>query len=199
MKFYWSPRTRAFRIAWLLEESGLPYERIDIDIRDESSRADAGFRRVSPMGKVPAIEDGPVRLWDSGAIAVYLPDAYPQTGLGVPVGDPRRGAFLQWATYLNAVIEPAIGEKFRGDAPNTLQNGYGSFDQMLSTLEAGLSDGPWLLGERFSSPDVLIGSALHFMQSFGALPEPSAVLARYLERCMARPAFARANAMEAGA
>lgn len=196
MKLYWCPRTRAFRIAWLLEELGQPYERVVIDVRDETARADPAFRAASPMGKVPALEDGPVALWDSGAIAVYLADAYPEAGLGVPIGDPLRGAFLQWAMYLNAVIEPAMGERFRGDEPNPLRNGYGSFDQMIETLEKGLATGPWILGERFTAPDVLLGSGAYFMQLFGALPTGHAAIDAYIERCRARPAFQRAQAME---
>jgi len=61
MKLYWCQNTRAFRIAWLLEESGLKYERVAVDIRDEKSKNSAAFRAVSPLGKVPALEDGPAR------------------------------------------------------------------------------------------------------------------------------------------
>lgn len=199
MKFYWCPRTRAFRIAWLLEELGQPYERVVIDIHDEASRADPGFRAVSPMGKVPAIEDGHARLWDSGAIAVYLADTYPDAGLGAPIGSPARAAFLQWALFTNSVIEPAMDEKFRGEAPKPLQRGYGSFDLMLGTLESGLVDGPWLLGDRFTAADVLVGTAVHFMQLLGELQDPPTVIAAYVDRCRARPAFARAQAFEPAA
>lgn len=65
MKLYWCERTRAVRAAWMLEELGVPYELVRIDIRNEQSRADAAFRAASPMGKVPALEDGAVRMWDS--------------------------------------------------------------------------------------------------------------------------------------
>ncbi len=58
MKFYWCANTRAFRIAWLLEEAGVRYERIAIDIRDAAAKGDPAFRAVSPMGKVPALQDG---------------------------------------------------------------------------------------------------------------------------------------------
>lgn len=196
MKFYWSPRTRAVRIAWLLEELGQPYERVAIDIHDEAARADPDFRAVSPMGKVPALEDGPVKLWDSGAICVYLADAYPQGGLGVPIGDPSRGAFLQWAMYVNSVMEPAVGERFSGAEVNPLRNGFGSFDLMISTLEKALAQGPWILGERFTAPDVLLGAGVHFIQLFGVLPAGQPAIEGFIERCRARPAFQRAQAME---
>jgi glutathione S-transferase len=195
MKLYWCPRTRAFRAAWMLEELGRPYERVAIDVRDEAARADPEFRAASPMGKVPALVDGAVKLWDSGAICLYLADAYPETGLGVAIGDPARGAFLQWALYTNAVIEPAMGEKFGGRPVNTLQNGYGSFDLMIATLSGGLAPGPWILGQRFTAPDVLLGSSVHFMELFKILPDHQELRA-YAERCRARPAFQRAAALE---
>jgi glutathione S-transferase len=198
MKLYWCPQTRASRAAWMLEELGRPYERVRIDIRNEASRADPEFRAVSPMGKVPALVDGPVKLWDSGAICVYLADAYPDAGLGVPIGDPNRGAFLQWAMYNNSVIEPAMGEKFTGATVNTVQSGHGSFDQMIDVLIAGLRPGPWILGERFTLPDVLLGSSIHFMDMFKVLPD-RAELKAYLERCRTRPAFQRAMSFDAAA
>jgi glutathione S-transferase len=196
MKLYWCPRTRAFRAAWMVEEIGRPYERVAIDVRNEAARADPAFRAASPMGKVPALVDGDARLWDSGAICLYLADAYPQAGLGVAIGDPARAAFLQWTLYTNAVIEPAMGEKFGGRPVNTLQNGYGSFDLMIATLAAGLEAGPWILGSRFTAPDVLLGSSVHFMELFKILPD-NAILRAYAERCRARPAFQRAAAFEA--
>jgi len=196
MKLYWCPRTRAFRAAWMLEELGRPYERVAIDIRNDAARADPDFRVASPMGKVPALVDGAVKLWDSGAICLYLADAYPDAGLGVPIGDPARGAFLQWTLYTNAVIEPAMGEKFGNRPVNTLQNGYGSFDLMISTLAAGLTPGPWIMGQRFTAPDVLLGSSVHFMDVFKLLPD-NATLRAYADRCRARPAFQRTGAFDA--
>jgi glutathione S-transferase len=147
------------------------------------------------MGKVPALVDGDVKLWDSGAICLYLADAYPEAGLGVPIGDPARGAFLQWTLYTNAVMEPAMGERFGRRPVNTLQNGFGSFDLMIDTLVASLASGPWILGARFTAPDVLLGSGIHFMDVFKILPDRPELRA-YAERCRARPAFQRAAALE---
>mgnify|MGYP001811276200 CR=1 FL=1 len=65
MKLYWCPQTRAFRISWLLEEAGVPFERVRIDVRDAAAKRDPAFRAVSPLGKVPALEDGPARLTDA--------------------------------------------------------------------------------------------------------------------------------------
>jgi glutathione S-transferase len=195
MKLYWCPKTRAIRALWMLEELGVPYERVLIDIRDPAAKADPAFRAVSPMGKVPALEDGMARLWDSGAICAYLADQYPNEGLAPPIGSADRGAYLQWLLYTNSVIEPAMGEKFSNAPASAAAHGWGSFELMLNVLRGALSRGPWILGERFSAADVLLGTSCHFMRQFKILEnEPD--LFGYVNRCMARPAFQRATALE---
>lgn len=195
MKLYWCPQTRAARAVWLLEEAGVPYERVHIDIRDPVARKNPAFRAASPMGKVPALEDGAVRIWDSGAICAYVADQYPKSGLAPPIGSPDRGAYLMWLMYTNSVIEPAMGEKYLKNPVNTSQNGWGSWDQMLDTLRAGLEHGPWILGERFSAADVLLGMSCNFLRMFKMLTDEP-VLVAYADRCAARPAFQRAQALE---
>ncbi|MCH9809333.1 MAG: glutathione S-transferase family protein [Alphaproteobacteria bacterium] len=195
MKFYWCEQTRAFRIAWMLEELGQPYERIRVGIRDGETKNDPDFRAASPLGKVPALTDGPVKLWDSGAICLYLADKYPDAGLAVPIGDTKRGAFLQWLMFTNSVIEPALTEKFSGMEAKPETYGHGSFDTMIATLSDGLKSGPWSLGERFTAPDVLLGSSVHFMELFGVLPD-NATLKAYLERCRERPALIKALSLD---
>ena len=67
---------------------------------------------------------------------------------------------------------------------------------MMEVLEKGLETGPWLLGERFSAADILVGSSVYFMKLFGILPE-TPVLETYLKRCLARPAYVKALARDA--
>ena len=196
MQLFWCPGTRAQRGAWMLEETGLDYERVTIDIRDPNLPRDPRFAAASPMGKVPALADGAVGLADSAAICMYLADRYPSCGLAPAVDDPRRGAYLYWMVYTPGVIEPAIAEHLNKMTPNRLSSGWGDFDAMIETLVAGLGDSPWILGDEFSAADVMLGSSAHFMKAFGLLPDVPALEA-YRERCMERPACQRALAMEA--
>jgi glutathione S-transferase len=197
MKLYWCRNTRAFRIAWLLEETGLPYERVMVDIRDDRAKNDPAFRAVSPMGKVPALEDGAARLSDSGAICIYIADQYPQTRLAPPVGHADRARFLQWVTYTNSVIEPSMAEKFAKLESKPASYGWGSFDLMLATLRAELQEGPWILGAQFTAADVLLGTSAFYLKQFGLVAEDS-VLGAYVARCQGRPAWQRAQAFDAG-
>lgn len=197
MKLYWCRNTRAFRIAWLLEESGVSYERIVVDIRDERAKADPAFRAVSAMGKVPALEDGEARLCDSGAICIYVADRYPEAALGPPVGHADRARFLQWVTYTNSVIEPAMAEKFAKLESRPTSFGWGSFDLMIQTLRSGLAQGGWILGSKFCAADVLLGTGAYYLKQFGLIEEDP-ILGDYVARCQARPAWQRAQAFDAG-
>jgi glutathione S-transferase len=195
MRLYWCKNTRAFRIAWLLEESGLRYDRVVLDLRNETSKNDPAFRAVSPLGKVPALEDGPARICDSGAICIYIADEYPETRLGPPVGHADRGRFLQWVTYTNSVIEPAMLEKVAKLESKPTSYGWGSFDLMLATLRGELAKAEWLLGESFSAADVLVGTAAYFLKKFGLIGDDP-VIGPYIARCTSRPAWQRAQAFD---
>jgi len=197
IRLFWCPQTRALRALWLLEEAGVPYERIHIDIRDPKAKADPAFRAVSPQGKVPALEDGPARISDSGAICIYIADAYPQAQLAPSIGDPQRGAYLQWVMFTNSCIEPAMVERFQQLKPNPGVHGWGDFDSVIARLREGLQPGPWILGERFSAADVMLASAVRFMRLFKLIGDDETVLKDYAERCLARPAAQRALAAEA--
>ena len=197
MKLFWCPQTRAVRALWMLEELGRPFERVMIDIRDEDRAPNPEFDAASPMGKVPAIQDGEVAIAESAAICLYVADRYSSGDLAPALDDPARGRFLYWMFYTPAVVEPAMGEKFSGAQPNKLSHGWGDWDTMLSTLEQGLDDGPWLLGDHFTAADVMVGSSVEFMRQFDILPS-SPNLEAYADRCTERPAYARARDAEGG-
>lgn len=196
IQLYWCPRTRASRALWLIEELGEPFELVEVDLRDAESRSNPDFLSASPMRKVPALRDGEVTVADSAAIGLYLADRYPRAGLAPAIDAPERGRYLFWMTFLPGVIEPAMAQKFNGWETEPATIGWGNFERMIETLENGLAEGPWLLGDPFSAADVMAGSSVNFMSMFGILPD-SAVLKSYLERCQARPAYARAMAREA--
>lgn len=195
MKLYWCPRTRSARAVWMLEETGVEYQRVLVDIADPRAKKDPAVRAASPMGKVPALEDGELRMSESAAICLYLADRYASGRLAPPIDHPTRGRFLYWMFYTPAVIEPAMSEKAGGWEPHPGRNGWGSFDLMIETLERGLGDGPWIMGGTFTAADVMLGSSCVFARRFGMLPD-SEVLNAYADRCLARPAYRKAMEAE---
>lgn len=193
MKLYWCPGTRAHRVVWLLEEAGLEYERVHVDIF-KAYRSDE-FLAASPMGKVPALEDGAVRMADSAAICLYLADTYAADELAPTFDDPLRGRFLQWMLFVPGVIEPAVTEMFSGRAGDPRSNGWGDFERMIRVWKEGLGNGPWILGDRFSAADVMLGATGVLFRRF-KLFEKHPSLSTYIERCEQRDAYQRALAID---
>ncbi len=193
MKLFYSPRTRSSRVVWLLEEAGIDYELVPIQLGADDQPAD--FLAASPMRKVPAIQDRHVAMADSAAIAIYVADSYPEAGLAPALDEAARGDFLYWCLYTPGVIEPAMAEKISGSEPNPRSFGWGSFDLMIETLEKRLQDRTWLLGETFSAADILTGSSVVYLRMVGLLPE-SETLSDYADRCLQRPAYQVALKMD---
>ena len=191
MKLYWCPQTRSTRALWMLEEAGVAYEFERVDIQNPERRNTEEFLEASPMGKVPALVDGEVRMSESAAICLYVGDRYGPGTLAPAIDDPARGKFLYWLMYTPAVIEPSMSEKFNGVEPNRHRSGWGDFELMIETLERGIADRTWILGDTFTAADVMLGSSVVFMRMFDMLPA-SEVLSAYADRCLARPAYQRA-------
>lgn len=196
MKLYWAPHSRAFRTLWLLEEAGLPYERELVPLGSARLKS-AEYRAINPMMKVPALEDGPARLAESGAICAYVADLAPDGRLAPGIGDPARGAYLHWMFFDAACMEAAFVERMAGVAIPPRSAGWGSFDQVMGVLEDQLATGPWVLGERFSAADIMLGMSLWYGMHLLKLVKDRPVLEAYVARCVARPAFQRAEAIEA--
>ncbi|SAK41438.1 glutathione S-transferase domain-containing protein [Caballeronia fortuita] len=191
--FYW-PKTRAFRALWMLEEMRVPYELAFVNIR-AGAQKDPNFCRVNPMSKLPALEDGGVRVAESGAVLLYLADRYPDTALGVPFDDPSRGRFLQWMFFTGSCLEPAMAERMTGAQGNTVSFGWGDLARVEHAIEDALEEGQWLLGDPFTAADILMASTLQI--AFKAkLIEPQGVLFDYVERSLAREGYERASAID---
>src|SRR5579872_3193009 len=195
LTFYHAPGTRSGSVRWLLEELDVPYELKIVDIRAEGGAPEA-YRAIQPSKKVPAIVHDGVAVHERAAIFTYLCDAFPNAGLAPPIGDARRGPYLSWLVYNDAVIDPVLGAKFMGWTYEKLGVSFGSFDDMVRNLEITLSQSPFLTGETFTAADLLVGGAVNFAVRFAkAIPETPAI-AGFLERTVGRPAFARAMAAD---
>lgn len=196
LKLYWAPHTRAFRIVWMLEETGRPYELVHVDIRSGAQDAPA-YRAVNPMGKVPTLVDGAATVSESGAICAYLAELAPEADLAPPVGDPLRARYLQFLFFSAACMEPAFLQKLKNIEIPKSAAGWGSFDLVMEVVDKAVSQGPFLLGERFSAADVMLGTDLWYGINLLKVITPTPAMSAYVARLTARPAFRRAEAAEA--
>jgi glutathione S-transferase len=197
IKLYWSPRSRSFTAIWLMEETGLPYERVLTDITTGAQKAPE-YLAINPMGKVPGLQDGDAALGESAAICLYIADRYPETKLAPALSDPLRAKYLQWMFFSPSCIEPAIIQIFTKLEVPTSTAAWGSATQVFDVLDQALQKGPWILGDKFSAADITIGSGLNFaVRQFKMVPSRRSFDA-YIARFVERPAFQRAEKIAAG-
>lgn len=191
MKLYWAPNTRSVSALWMLEELSVPYERELVDIRAGGQDAPA-FRAINPMGKVPVIADGATVVSEQSAICAWLADRFPEKKLAPTIDDPPRGDYLRWLFFAGNCIEPAYMQKASGWSTTKSQAGWGDYKLVIDVLDGALKQGPWILGAQFTAADIMIGSGVYFGLAFKLL-ETRPSFETYNARCMARPAFVRAQ------
>jgi glutathione S-transferase len=191
-----APHSRSGATRILLDELGAPYTLEVLSLKQNDTRA-ARYLEINPMGKVPALLHGDALVTEQPAIMTYLADLYPQAGLAPGLQDPLRGPYLRWMAFYGSSFEPAVIDLAmkREPAPPSMCP-YGDYDTMLATLTRQLRAGPWLLGERFSSADILWGYALGWTTGFKLVPELPEVV-DYMARLNARPAVQRVAAADA--
>jgi len=186
LTLYHSPQSRSTRMLWLLEEIGEPYEIKYVTIRRGDGTGGADPNNAHPEGKVPALKHDGTLVSESGAICLYLTDAFPKAGIGPKVGEPKRADYLYWLFNYAAELEPTMIARMTGGGDNPMWQR--SYEQAITRLTKVLKAGNYLLGDKFSSADILFGSAVQWMRA--QFPS-DAVYDRYLERLTSRPAYKR--------
>ena len=194
--FHHAPNSRSGAVLMLLEELGAQYDMHVMDLTQGEQRRPA-YLKINPLGKVPAIEHRGGLVTERPAIFAYLADLYPAAGLAPGLDDPLRGPYLRWLAFYGSCFEPAVMDRRMKHVPSPVSAcPYGDFDTVMDAIEAQLSPGPWLFGDRFTVADILWASALDRTMMFGIVPRRDAFEA-YVARLMVRPAIVRAVAQDA--
>jgi glutathione S-transferase len=182
----------------MLEELGEPYDTHVLNLKAGDHRKPE-YLAINPMGKVPSIRHGEVVMSEVSAICTYLADAFPRSGLAVPIGDPRRGPYLKWLFFQPSCLEPAVADRAfprKAAAPSSAL-GYGDYERVMDVLAKATGEAsPYLLGEQFTAADVVIGSGLRWGMMIGAVPQRPEIAA-YVGHLVERPALQRAQAKDA--
>lgn len=185
------PYDRSGRVAWLLHEMGQEFEIQEVDYTKGETKTPE-FLAKSPLGKVPCLELGGQKLFDSGAILLSLAEA-PQDGVFAPkVGDPSRGEFLSWYFLANANFDPVVFEFVRPDIPDgeekrtRQERSEKDVGRYLKALDQKLSDQEFFWENRFSVLDIQIAGPLLYAASRGVLKDYPRLEA-YLKRMRSRP------------
>jgi len=191
------PRSRSSRFVFLLEELEAPYEVRVVTTRSRDGTGAVDPANPHPLGKVPAISDDGVIVFESAAIALYLTDRFPKNRLGPQIGDRDRGEYLSFLAYYAGVLEPAFISKFMNWEVPRGTAGWVGVEEAMPLIVQKLSEYPYLLGDRFSAVDILYGTTFA-MFSQGPLMTNSPVITEYAKRVTARPASQRAQERDNG-
>jgi glutathione S-transferase len=176
LKLYGSAWSRAAIVQWYLEELALPYEFVTLDLKvGEHQQSD--YLAINPVGKIPAIVDGNFKLWESGAILLYLAEKYGQTESTIE----QRAHLAQWSLFANSTLGTEIFSPTRKEA---------EVARLMQPLNAIFEQQPFLMGDQLTAADIAIGSTLAYgltmlKPDWNAYP---AVL-DYIQRLSDRPAF----------
>jgi len=190
---YFAPNSRAVTALWMLEELGASYQLEVFNLKKGEHKSSA-YLAVNPMGKVPAIKHRDAVVTEVAAICCYLADEFSEAGLAPPIGDPDRGAYLRWMFYAPSCVEPAMAEKaFQYPQAPSGGLGYGDFDTVMTVATQAISGRDYLLGERFSAADIVLGSTIRYGMMFGIFPKRPEFEA-YTDRLTQRDAFKRMEA-----
>lgn len=175
IQLYGGVKTRAAIIRWYLEELGIPYEFVTLEMQAGDHKKPE-YLAINPMGKVPALVDGASKIWESGAILLYLADSQGK----MPVDMGQRGLIYQWVLFANATLPQAmIGEAKETQLP-----------KLLTALDDELNGKNYLVGDALTVADVAMGSILSYAQMLFQIDfSPYPAVQAYLTEIAARPAF----------
>lgn len=202
LELYHCRDARSFRVLWALEEMELPYRLHLLPFPPRIQCPD--YLEKNPLGTVPLLIDGDVRLTESAAIPLYLATHYGPTELAVGPEERDYGIWLDWLFRSEATLTfpQTIVLRYRELEPEDRRlpqavNDYTQwFLSRLRHVTRSLSDREWLCAGRFTMADVCVGYALLLARNLDLAHKFSPEINAYWERLQARPAFAAAKAAQ---
>lgn len=193
---------RDLRAVWAAEELGLSYTIHWIDAKAGEQRQD-WYKAVNPFGKVPAMQDDDVAVFESAAIVAYLADKARR--LIPPPGAPERVLHDQWFYAALNTLEPSIFQIFITDLAYREMEGVAGFRarfvdtarERLGSLDNVLAKQAYVTGDDFAAADIIMAHMLTFIKDEAVLDGFDHVKS-YVARCTARPAYRKALAIQTG-
>lgn len=183
---------RDLRVRWALEEAGIPYD-IELIGLDEKDTPD--YRALQPFAQVPAIRDGDLKIFESGAIVLYIGE---KSEALLPRDPKARERAIVWLFAALNSVENFTAQLLQGDLMAPKEDWWKAFRPWVEGIvKSRLRDLSETLGERdyfegtFTIGDLMMSTVLRQLHPSGLLKtEPT--LAAYVARCEERPAFQKA-------
>lgn len=199
MKIFHVPGTRSVRPVWLCYELGLEVEVVTIDFSPKY-RDSKEWRAISPAGKVPALVDGDLKMFESGAMMDYILAQYAGGRLTPNPGTIDHAHYRQWCWFAEATLIRPLGLyrilRARKEPVNELiDEAQAKFHDSLAAVESQLDGRRYLLGQEFCAADIMMGYSVGLTEPL--LDDRYPNLRVYLETLKARDAYVRVAEMQA--
>ncbi len=208
ISLHYYPGTAAMVPHIVLEELGVPYQRVLVDRMHGAHKA-PGYLALNPNGLLPVLTDGELVLYETAAICLHLCDTHPVARLAPPLGSDERAHFYKWLMWLTNTLQATLITYFYPERSVLPGNAAGAAEVkaqaeariggLLDQLDAELAKrgGPWFAGEAYSALDAYVLTLCRWTRNFSspaARARPR--LEPYLQRMLARPAVQRVLAAE---
>jgi glutathione S-transferase len=169
---YGSPRSSAGRCIWALEEAGIAFTLKEVDMKNKEHKS-ADFLKINPMGKVPALVDGDVTLFESMAINYYIADTYKKDLLGNTPAE--RGLAMQWSFWASSELQDPIIQIFIQKVfmpedirdNNLIENNLKKLPELLKILDSSLAGKKYIVGDQFTIGDINTASVVSICPMIG--------------------------------
>lgn len=202
IKIYGSPKSSAGRVYWMLEELGLPYERVPFNMSQKDHKS-PDYLKLNPNGKVPCLVDGDFIIWESMAITQYLATKYNSSSPLLPKTPEETGHMLQWSYWSilemqKHAVEWLIQDMFmppeRRDKTIS-EKAQKALIPLFDILNNALNNKSFLVGNRFTIADLHVASVagIALMLGFDMKPYPN--VQSWLKACHDRPAWHKVNSL----
>jgi glutathione S-transferase len=202
LTLHFAPNSRAGRIVWLLEELELVYDINKMAFHPQDLKSDA-HRARHPLGRVPVLDDGDIRIFESGAIVEYVLARHKNGGLRPAEAAAEFPEYLQWFHYCEGMVMPPVNTIVvqtvllppdRRDE-TSLAQAKRLLSKALEPVNAALEGRDYVIGD-FSAADIMLGHACFMSNRLGCVGDDMPHLKAYVERIANRPAFKTAIEMQ---
>ena len=201
LKVHFAPNSRAGRIIWLLEELELPYEVNKMAFHPKDLKTEE-HRKRHPLGRIPVLDDGDIRIYESGAIVEYIIERHKNGGLKPDIHSDEFPQYLQWFHYCEGMVMPPINtivvqtillpEERRDET--VLRQAKNLLTKALNPVDENLENKKFLIGD-FSGADIMLGHACFMSNMMGCVTDNMVNLKEYVNLISERPSFKNAIEM----
>lgn len=199
MKLYGYRNGRTLRVLWTLEELGLTYDYVEVDVMRGEGRSPS-FLELNPAGKVPVLDDDGTIITESAAICIHLAEKHPQLGLLSAMGTPERAQCHKWISYILTELDAPLwtiakhrfGLPRERRVPAVIETAGWEFRNAVKILASAIEGKLFLVGTSLTVADILAGHTLLWARS-ARVAFDGAALETYLEGLLARDAAIRAR------